>query len=926
MKILIQAKAILALAFIFLGVDSNAQIDSIQRMLLIKKADSIHAYTRTIMHDSVQVAFENFTLSEKIFRENQAWGKQVKSLLGLTNVANLKDNPIVLDSMIELTLKQAEDKLESDHFLFPYIFANYATKNRLEGDLESAIKYGKKAIKSLKGAELNSKYYYYETLAHIYIDKGKYNAAQECMEIFFSNNKDEWLTKSPSLFYTSGLIHKKNGDLANAIDKITKSVEFGKPLVPKELSYHHLSNFQINLIDVLLLDGKFISAKKNIDELENYPIEFVGKRKAELLYLKALYHYKTNTKDQGEIISMLKESNKLFYSSLLNSGNERIIKNNQLVAEVYRDEGNLAAAKQYYQSSLDSLNSTKYLDNPIEIQYKALSLNILDELLSISINENDHKSAGLLIDRIIGLIDVFRLENYNSSHKTFWATTNLRIIEKAAAYLVSQKEYAKAFELIEKNKSNLLANNLKLGDDRGFTNISDSLLLKEKELRNEIKSKKKLIKDALENNPKSEAVLNQKEILTNLGFQLESIISKIEKDNPQYYKLKYDVSNLSYEYVKKNLKPSTVVFEYFIGIENAFLFAISSKDIKVYELHEFESLRGDILTYYNMIKDPSSSIEAMNDLRSKLTDALLNDALSELGNEVREIVFVPDDILNNMPFDLLGNFIENPNENSLVTYNQYSLKLWNMLQDNTASDKTYDFVGYAYDSGNTNYVAERSCLDIGSTNLVCSQEELNIIEKAIPNKEALLLNQSMRALLEKANDTKILHLATHACVDASNNEFSRIYFNDDHLSNVDLRLKDINADLVVLSACETGFGKVIKGEGTMSIAKGFFHAGAKSAVVSLWPVDDCTTSELMAYFYKELNAGSTKDVALNTAKKEYLQKAHHSRKHPYYWAGFVLIGDNAAIWPLSNKWPYLIGFSIIILIGLLLYKNMKVKA
>jgi CHAT domain-containing protein len=98
----------------------------------------------------------------------------------------------------------------------------------------------------------------------------------------------------------------------------------------------------------------------------------------------------------------------------------------------------------------------------------------------------------------------------------------------------------------------------------------------------------------------------------------------------------------------------------------------------------------------------------------------------------------------------------------------------------------------------------------------------------------------------------------------------------------------LHADLVTLSACETGFGQELGGEGLGSLTRAFLYAGAGSVVASLWSVADESTAELMTAFYRELRAGTPKDEALRRAQAGLLRGRH---RHPFHWAAFQLHGD-----------------------------------
>ena len=107
--------------------------------------------------------------------------------------------------------------------------------------------------------------------------------------------------------------------------------------------------------------------------------------------------------------------------------------------------------------------------------------------------------------------------------------------------------------------------------------------------------------------------------------------------------------------------------------------------------------------------------------------------------------------------------------------------------------------------------------------------------------------------------------------------------------------------MAVLSACKTGFGKLSQGEGIMSLARGFIYAGVPGIVMTLWEIEDISTSKIMTLFYKNLKIGLRKDEALGKAKLFYLKSADKLHSHPYFWAAYVQIGDNS---PIEDNYFY----------------------
>ncbi|MCF6359049.1 MAG: CHAT domain-containing protein, partial [Draconibacterium sp.] len=153
--------------------------------------------------------------------------------------------------------------------------------------------------------------------------------------------------------------------------------------------------------------------------------------------------------------------------------------------------------------------------------------------------------------------------------------------------------------------------------------------------------------------------------------------------------------------------------------------------------------------------------------------------------------------------------------------------------------------------------------------------------------------------------------------------FNKLLFSDEELSSAEIYLIKNKANLVVLSACNTGSGQLKKGEGIMSLARGFFYAGCPSIIMSLWEVEDQSGTQIMGSFYKNLKKGKTKDESLRQAKLEYLEGANSRRAHPHYWLGYVCIGDNS---PLYKSYDfYFFSLLILLLIGISIDQTLRIK-
>ena len=183
-----------------------------------------------------------------------------------------------------------------------------------------------------------------------------------------------------------------------------------------------------------------------------------------------------------------------------------------------------------------------------------------------------------------------------------------------------------------------------------------------------------------------------------------------------------------------------------------------------------------------------------------------------------------------------------------------------------------------------------------------TRKEIQEIVALFPNAERKsYVGAEAREQKVKSEDLsryRYVHFAAHGIIDEEYPARSGIVFSAESDAREDgvlqmsevMRLR-VNADLVTLSACRTGLGKLLNGEGMIGLTRAFLYAGASSVVVSLWNVNDTATAELMRGFYHNLQKGLAKDEALRQAKRELISGQKRAWRHPYFWAPFVLIGE-----------------------------------
>jgi CHAT domain-containing protein len=285
-----------------------------------------------------------------------------------------------------------------------------------------------------------------------------------------------------------------------------------------------------------------------------------------------------------------------------------------------------------------------------------------------------------------------------------------------------------------------------------------------------------------------------------------------------------------------------------------------------------------------------------------------------------EIIIIPDGVLGYVPFEvLLTQPVTKPArlknyaywiKDKQISYCYSATLLREVVQKQHAPIEEGDnFLAYApfYDEGeiyasNSRGLTTRVYEDLKP--LPYSGAEVHGIQQLMGGVVLQQEAATEESFIKNASKYRILHLSTHGKANDKVGDYSFLAFTEqkDTIENELLYVRDLynlqlNADMVVLSACETGIGELQRGEGIISLARGFTYAGAKSIITSLWSVEDESTKDLMILFYQNLKQGMTKDAALRKAKLAFIndKNRNHAQVHPFYWSGFVGIGDMGAL-------------------------------
>ena len=321
----------------------------------------------------------------------------------------------------------------------------------------------------------------------------------------------------------------------------------------------------------------------------------------------------------------------------------------------------------------------------------------------------------------------------------------------------------------------------------------------------------------------------------------------------------------------------------------------------------------------------------MDSLRLGDFNDLYNDIFEPLGIPVGSVVVViPDGSLANLPFGALlqdstdaHSFLE---RDYSISY-QLSASLAQQFEQKEVNSEGQGVFAPSFSQNPEEVYASVRGLMSDSLELYHLPEAMNEATFVSSVWYEMPILVSKESIVKSIQENRIFHFSGHAVGYMDNSDLSFLALDCD-LENPEskLQLKELynlecNNEMVVLSACETAIGEYAKGEGVLSLSRGFFYAGAKSVISTLWSINDQSSAFIMKEFYKELKKGKRKDEALRQAKLTYLAQADPEYQHPYYWAAFVAMGDMSPLFDPYKKWKIGGGIFVALLIGGVGYKK-----
>jgi CHAT domain-containing protein/tetratricopeptide (TPR) repeat protein len=573
------------------------------------------------------------------------------------------------------------------------------------------------------------------------------------------------------------------------------------------------------------------------------------------------------------------------------------------ISRVYENLGNVYVEQKQFDKAFTSYqkglkhfpNLVLQQDNPYpqhltSVSNKVYLLGILDSkmdayraLCKYKPNEKYLKKSLACATLADQLIDLMRYEHTEEQSKLFWRKQSHAIYENAieTAYLL--KDARSMFHFMEKSRAILLLDALK--NLNAKTVLSPSQQEQEENLRYAVIGLQNRLSSLPENDPQknttAEKLLKTKE-------EYQNFIKGLEKTNPAYYRLKYQQQYVSLPDFQKYLDKHQQSFIHtFVGDSAVYVMGVGATDVKLHKIR-LKPYRELVSKLLSMAHKGFMTSNEYTQVAYRLYAMLLVPIRSVLTERV--IVsfdgeFIPLDMLSfsvAKPQLLLSKYAFSYAYSANVLAQYKSQGFW-------ASRKTLGFAPIIYP-----YNKQLSTL-------TGADKYLNEIQKYYLSGETYTGSVATKAMFKEklGQGFQLIQLFTHA--QANLTDIPVIYFADGAVSLNELyNFPSTQAEMVSLSACETGIGQLSGGEGIMSLARGFAYLGVPTTLTTLWSVEDKATYEITQLFYQYLAQGDAKDIALWKAKKEYAA----NNPNPYYWAGVVVVGNTDSL--ASQRWLFLL--------------------
>jgi len=473
----------------------------------------------------------------------------------------------------------------------------------------------------------------------------------------------------------------------------------------------------------------------------------------------------------------------------------------------------------------------------------------------------------------------------------------------------------KAFNYAENSKASVLQASLRELSLESIAGLPQNLVRDEKNTKALIA---KLNIQAAETND-SMIIAGIRRKITDLEISLSGLQEKLE-ENPKYNQLKFDTKDISLDSIQQKMEQDDAAMLSFYYLKNKLLCFYITKEQYGYSVTDLkDDLKKSILSLSQMLNEEG---RYRNKIMHETTTSLFRQLIMPVFEKIKtkkRLIIVPHNEISYIPFEILSD----PSTDELL------LKKFAI---------SYDYSANFFTTNEQSSYKQYQALAMAPFSESSSKQNFSVLKASRSEVETLkgkILyggDATKQNFIQLSIAYPVIHLATHAVANDSDPLRSFIEFygsGDDADTTHRLYEQEIyhldmkSTRLVILSACETGNGRLVNGEGIMSLSRAFSYAGCKSVITSLWKADDMATAFISKQLHHYLQKGFRKDEALQHAKSDYLEsnEIEPAHKTPAYWAHLVLIGDAHAIEKKGQLIPWIIfGLVFLILVTVIIKK------
>lgn len=758
-------------------------------------------------------------------------------------------------------------------------------------------------------------------LGNLYTELGDYKNAENTIKAYlYLAEKNASITQKTAALINLSVVYQNSGRFKEAIRILSRLIE------EKDIEGGQRAKALANIITNFISLKKYSEASQYLNDLKL----LINENKINDVQLEI------NIEKLSSLVA-LNSGNYLNAESHLKKIERLIVSspdiNHRDLARLYIEHASILTEQNRFNEAVGILSKAIHILIPgypekklskTDLYPETMLIDIFDSMAANYALKNDYKKA---------------LEYYNLSFKVedklseLYQYEETKLIQlndirtrsemciKMYFYLLEQtgneKYVHEAFLLAEKTRATILKETLLEKQQQAGLKV-EPLLKKQIELeRQNIRIKNLLVKEQLKDSEADITYINQLINTQNtLNLELKKVSGQLKKKYPDLYRTtkELDISAL----MKQLNRDDATMIEYFHGKDALYYFMLSDYEIKMLRIEDIETVNASILnfiSYFDNASKINNDVTGYNNAAFSLYQ-LLN--ISSVG-KTKNLIIIPDGILNFVPFETLltqktgqFNFEKLP----------YLLHKYGMVYNASAE---FYLNNISNKQKKMNVLGVFPVFEGTEQPLSYSIDEANAIKALFPGLYLMRKDASFKNFTENISSYGILHLSTHADAGTYTTPAS-IHFADEQINLYDLYLLPLEQQLVILSACETGIGKLQKGEGVLSVARGFQYSGANNLLFSLWKVNDLSTSQLMGMFYKNYEKSSSAYLSNHQAKLQYLStnNIENSKKSPYYWGSFVFYGTLES--PTENYTFYItiiVILAVIILFLIIKFKDAK---